>query len=182
MKVANPVRHENETNGSRFDGNGGGSPRFRIERGLRTPRVTCSVLVTLLLALSCIASQPPAMELEAILVWGTNDQKSPEPSHKPVGPELRKRLQALPLKWTNYFEVKRIKFEVPPAGVNKIPLSEKCALEVKNQGHEKIVVSVFGKGKQVATRTQELPKHGTLILGGDSPGTNCWLAVVKRLN
>jgi len=131
--------------------------------------------------LSGLPVQAADMKLEALLVWGTNEEKSPDPTHKPVGPELKKRLHELPLKWTNYFEVKRIKFEVPTSGAKKVPLSEKCAIDVRNQGHEKIEVAVFGKNKQVATRSQDLPKHGTLILGGDSPGTNCWLAVIRRL-
>jgi hypothetical protein len=121
------------------------------------------------------------MQLEALLIWGTNEQNSPDPKHKPVSSALKAQLRQLPLKWTNYFEVKSIKFSVPLSGANKVPLSEKCSIEVKNHGHEKIEVAVFGKGKQVATRNQDLPKHGTLILGGDSPGTNCWLAVIKRM-
>jgi len=125
--------------------------------------------------------QAADMQLEAILVWGTNEQKSPEPKHRPVGPELKKRLQELPLKWTNYFEVNRVKIDVPPSGSNKVPLSDKCEIEVRNPGQAKIEVKVFGRGKQVATRSQDLPKHGTLIIGGDSPGTNCWLAVIKRI-
>jgi len=141
----------------------------------------CSVIFILVSGLSTIRIQAADMQLEAILVWGTNEHKSPDPKHRPVGPELKKRLQELPLKWTNYFEVNRVKFDVPPSGANKVPLSEKCEIEVRNHGQAKVEVAVFGRGKQVATRSQDLPKHGTLILGGDSPGTNCWLAVIKRI-
>jgi hypothetical protein len=182
MKVPNPVTHEIKTHESRAGETVDRAPGLQISRILQKSRIVCALFLALLLAFNGFASPSSGIELEAILLWGTNEQKSPDPNHKPVGPELRKLLQGLPLKWTNYFEVNRIKFDVTPSGVNKVPLSKKFALEVKNQGHEKIEVAVFGKGKQVATRTQELPKHGTLILGGDSPGTNCWLAIVKRLN
>src|ERR1041385_5815991 len=137
-------------------------------------------LISIALSCSALSAHAGDLKLEALLVWGTNDQTSPDPAHKPIGPNLKKKLQELPLKWTNYFEVKRIGFDVPPSGTRNVPLSEKCSLSVKNLGQSKIEVTVFGKGKQVATRTQELPKSGTLILGGDSPGTNCWLAVLRH--
>src|SRR5437016_4231946 len=98
-----------------------------------------------------------AMKMEVQLVWGTNDEKSPDAKHKPVGPELRKKLQALPFKWSNYFEVKRLIFEVPPSGSTNVALSDKCRLEVKPAGHSKIEVSYFGKGERLETRTQALP-------------------------
>ena len=141
----------------------------------------CGALFFLSQTMSPLALCAADMQLEAVLLWGTNEQKSPDPKHKPIGADIKKQLQQLPLKWTNYFEVNRVKFTVPSTGGNKVPLSEKCEIDVKNHGHDKIEVVVFGKGKQVATRNQELPKHGTLILGGDSPGTNCWLAVIKRI-
>jgi hypothetical protein len=141
-----------------------------------------TVLFLLLQSFSPFAACAADMQLEALLVWGTNQEKSPEPKHKAVDADLKKQLQQLPLKWTNWFEVNRVKFAVPSTGANKVPLSEKCAIDVKNHGHDRIEVAVFGKGKQIATRNQELPKNGTLILGGDSPGTNCWLAVIKRID
>jgi hypothetical protein len=159
---------------------------FSLESRHRLPASRSGVIWSLLCALiyssGALALSAGDMQLEALLVWGTNEEKSPEPKHKPVGPELKKQLQQLPLKWTNYFEIKRVNFAVPASGSNKVPLSEKCEIEVKNRGHEKVEVAVFGKGKQVATRNQDLLKNGTLILGGDSPGTNCWLAVIKRID
>jgi len=147
-----------------------------------TSIVPCGIVLLLIQTLSAVNVHAADMQLEAVLVWGTNEQKSPDPKHKPVGADVKTQLQQLPLKWTNYFEVNRVKFTVPVTGANKVPLSEKCQLDVKTHGQDKIEVVVFGKGKPVATRNQELPKHGTLILGGDSPGTNCWLAVIKRVD
>ena len=133
-----------------------------------------------MLAVNGLAAPAADLKLEALLIWGTNEQTSPDANHKPVGPKLKKKLEELPLKWTHYFEVKRIQFDVPLSNARKVPLSEKCELEVKNLGHSKIEVTLFGKGKQVATRTQELSKEDTLILGGNAPGATSWFAVLRR--
>lgn len=133
-----------------------------------------------MLAVTSLAAPAPDLKLEALLVWGTNERTSPDANHKPVGPHLQKKLEELPLKWSNYFEVKRLRFDVPLSGSKKVQLSEKCELEVKNLGHSKIEVTVFGKGKQCATRTQELTKDDTLILGGNAPGATSWFAVLPR--
>src|SRR5208337_1532969 len=73
----------------------------------------------------------PGLKLEAQLIWGTNDPQSPDPSHKPVDSDVLKKLAALPLKWSNYFSVNRKGFNVPLTTTCKVPLSEKCRMEVK---------------------------------------------------
>src|SRR5512133_642393 len=72
------------------------------------------------------------MKLQAQLLWGTDDTKSPNPKHKPVDPDLKKKLKQLPLKWTNYFEETSKSFEVPQASSRRIALSDLCEIEVKN--------------------------------------------------
>jgi hypothetical protein len=121
------------------------------------------------------------LKVEAQLVWGTNDQKSPDPKHKPVSEDVRKKLLGLPLKWTNYFEVNRKLLIVPVASQKKEALSEKCAVEVKNLGKSKVEVMLFGKGEQVEKRTQDFPQGETLVLAGKAPGETTWLVVLKRL-
>jgi hypothetical protein len=44
-----------------------------------------------------------------------------------------------------------------------------------------VEVSLVGKGKDVAKRTQKLPKGETLVLGGNAPNATAWLVVLKRL-
>ena len=142
-------------------------------------RILCSLIVLVLTALSAPAAP---MKIEVQLIWGTTNQVSPNAEHKAIGPELKKKLQDLPLKWTNYFEVKRMDVDVPAAGVATVPLSEKCRLEIKDKGHSNIQVVLFGKGEKVINRTQALPKGETLILGGNAPGATSWFAVLRRLN
>jgi hypothetical protein len=124
---------------------------------------------------------PTRLKLEALLIWGTNDHHSPDPTHKPADPDLLKKLHELPLKWTNYFVVNRKVLEVPLKGATKAALSNKYEVEVKHLGGAKLEVSSFGKGKPVGKRTQPLPKSETLILGGNDKGGTTWLVMLKRI-
>ena len=85
------------------------------------------------------------------------------------------------MKWSNYFEVNRKCFEVAPASVSKVSLSEKCELEVKSLDGSRIQVTLFGKGKETLKRTQPLPKGEMLVLGGNAPNATAWLVVIKRM-
>jgi hypothetical protein len=159
------------------------SPRPFQTRRIISFGAVCFATVILFGELSGAAAPAAAsMKMEVQLVWGTNDKKSPDATHKPVGPELRKKLEGVPFKWSHYFEVKRLIFEVPPTGSTNVALSGKCRLEVKNAGHSKIEVSYFGKGERLETRTQALPKGETLIYGGEAPGATSWFVVVRRLD
>jgi hypothetical protein len=121
------------------------------------------------------------MKVEAQLVWGCNKKESPDPKHKPVSEEVRKKLLTLPLKWTNYFEVNRKLLSIPVAAQKREVLSEKCSVEVKNLGKSKVEVLLFGKGEQVEKRTQDFPRGETLVLAGRAPEETTWLVVLKRL-
>ncbi len=121
------------------------------------------------------------LKLEAQLLWGTDDAKSPNPAHKPVSPDIKKKLAQLPLKWSNYFEVSRKTIEATPGATKRVSLSEACELEIKNLDGSKIEVTHFGKGRRVGTQTQVLPRGEILVLGGNAPNATAWLIVLKRL-
>jgi hypothetical protein len=121
------------------------------------------------------------LKFEVQLVWGTNNEKPKNPNHKPVAPEVKKEIQKLPLKWTNYFEINRQKFSVSSGGTNKVAVSGTCQLEVKHTNGSNMAVSLFGKGKEVMKRNQSLPKGETLVLGGNAPDESSWLVILKRV-
>jgi len=127
------------------------------------------------------AQAAAAMNLEVQLLWGTNEPKSPDSKHKEVEPAVKEKLQKLPLKWNNYFQVNSQPFSLKLGATNKLSLSEKCAIEVKNIDGTTVEVSLFGKGEQVMTRSQALPKGEILILGGNAPNKTSWLVVLKRM-
>jgi len=135
-----------------------------------------------LLACGQIIASAAEIKLQTQLVWGTDDSKPPEgKDYKPVEPAILKKLQDLPLKWKNYFEVKRIDFSVVPTVPKKVPLSEKCELNVLSQNSSTFEMALFGKGKEVVRRTQAMPKGEILVLGGNAPNASAWLVIVKRV-
>jgi hypothetical protein len=122
------------------------------------------------------------MKFEVQLIWATNDKKSPNPKHKPVEPKIRKKLDEIPLKWESYFEVNRKEVTVPKGGKNKSPLSDKCAVEVKDIDGKKVEVSLFSKKTDaVISQTQPLPKGEILLLSGNAPDKTAWFVAVKRI-
>src|SRR5512136_1781367 len=86
----------------------------------------------LLPASMTLAAPAGESKYEAILVWATNADKSPDPSHKPVDAGVLKKLKGLPLKWKNYFEVSRADLVVPRNGVKEVTLSDQCRIGVKD--------------------------------------------------
>jgi len=137
----------------------------------------------MVLAYAQLAAQAGDLKLQTQLVWGTDDAKPPEgKSCKPVEPDIQKKLRELPLKWKNYFEVKRTDFALAPALIKKVPLSEKCELNVLNQSNSTVEVSLIGKGKEVVKRTQSLPKGEILVLGGNAPNATARFVILKRID
>jgi hypothetical protein len=135
-----------------------------------------------LLVCAGVVARAGDLKLEAQLVWGTNDEKSPDPKLKPVGADVRKKLADLPLKWSHYFEVNRERFDVANGTTTKAALSQKCAVEVKSLEGKKVEVVWFGKkGEVVGKQTQPLARGEMLVLGGNAPNATSWLVILKRL-
>jgi hypothetical protein len=156
-----------------------------MRREQLTTRV-CAVLTAAAILLGLVPTEVALaadanIKVEAILVWGTNDSKSPNPRHKPVDEDVQKKLKELPLKWTHYFEENRRQMELPAGQAKREGLSDRCAVEVKNLGQSKAEISLIGKGEPVVKRMQDLPKGETLVLGGNAPNATAWLVVLKRV-
>ena len=122
------------------------------------------------------------LKFEVQLIWGTNDKKSPDPKHKPVELEIRKKLEDIPLKWQHYFEVSRKQITVPKGGKAKELLSEKCSIEIKDIEGRKVEVKLFDKhGKAVIEHKQPLPKGELLLVSGNAPDKTAWFIAVKQI-
>ena len=117
-------------------------------------------------------------KFEAILVWGTNDEKSPDPSHKPVSEATAKRLKDF--KWTHYFEVARKEIKVGK-DEKKVQMSKDCVVSIKSLGDDQFEVNLFGKGKIVSTIKQKLQKGRCLVTGGNATNSTGWFVVIKRV-
>ncbi|HVM47860.1 MAG TPA: hypothetical protein VMU04_07525 [Candidatus Acidoferrum sp.] len=158
---------------------------FRLETrdGYGIPRSALLLWVGVFAFLFCAEARLHAgpLKFQVQLLWGTSEDHSPDPKHKPVAADVRAKLKDLPLKWNNYFEVNRTDFDVATTAPSRVPLSEKCAIEVKSLGGPKVEVTLFGKGKETLRRTQTLGKGEMLVLGGNAPNSTAWLVVLKRM-
>lgn len=141
------------------------------------------VSMLFVLTLTGVTAHAGGLRFEAQLIWGTNDEKPPNPRLKEVGPEIRKKLAGLPLKWKKYFEVNQKQLTVPKGGDNQVSLSEKCEIVVKHIEVDQVEVSLISKKKNevVMKRTQPFPKGEILVLGGNAPNSTSWLATLKRI-
>src|ERR1700748_400440 len=59
------------------------------------------------------AAAPPPTWVRVQLIWGTNDEHSPDPQHRAVDGDLAKRLDKSPFRWKHYFEVNSYELSVP---------------------------------------------------------------------
>jgi hypothetical protein len=121
------------------------------------------------------------IKLEAQLVWGTNESKSPDPAQKPVTEEVEKRLKGLPLKWQHYYEVKRKQFTVAHEATKRTSLSKDCVIVVKNLDKDMVEVTLLGKGEVVGRIKQKLPEGETLVLGGNAANLTGWFVVLRQV-
>ena len=121
-------------------------------------------------------SKTPLIKLNAQLIWGTNDEKSPDPKHKEVDPVLRKRFQGA-FKWKSYFEVSRQTIEAPLKKAVRVKLSPDCEVEVTNQGGNQIEAKLFGKG-EFQVRKKHMMKSGEIFsIAGDAKNGTAWFVV-----
>jgi hypothetical protein len=146
-----------------------------------TTRVWFSLALALL-TVAAVGAQAAEMKLQAFLLWGTDDSKPPEgKAYQPVNADIRQKLKDLPLKWTNWFEVKRVECEVAEGASKEVTVSDKCQLNVSKLAGSELEVTLIGKGKEVVKRKQSLPKGEMLVLGGNAPNATAWLVVLKRI-
>lgn len=139
-------------------------------------------VVAIALGATALTAAAAERKLEARLIWGTNDEKSPEPSHKPLEGELAKKLNEMPLKWKNYFEVDRKFFTINDKTYTNIVMSKKCSIEVKDKGNNNVTVKLYGEGKPVNRVDKPLPKGEVLAIGGEDKGKNAWFITVRPVN
>ena len=154
----------------------------RVRGGWGERATTLWTLVFLLVTTVGARVQAGEIKLEAQLIWGTNEEKSPDPTHKAVEPKVEKKLKKLPFKWQHYFEVNRKLFTVPQGETRKIVLSKDCEIKVRYAGKDAVEVQLFGKGESVGKISQALPKEESLILGGNAANFTSWFVVLRQVD
>jgi hypothetical protein len=118
-------------------------------------------------------------KLEVQLIWGSNEEKSPDPSHKSVEPATRKKLQNV-FKWKHYFEVTRCSISVPDKkSSGKVRLSPKCEIEARSLGGPNIEVKLFGEGKYLVSKRHSFAAGESLVLAADDKEGTAWFVVLN---
>lgn len=145
-------------------------------------RITFGVLSFLLVTALAGGLQAGELKLEAQLIWGTNDEKSPDPSHKAVDPKVAGKLKKLPFKWQNYFEVKRVRFSVAEDQTQKIELSKECKIKVRYLGKNNVEVQLYGKGELVSKISQSLAKDECIVTGGNAANLTAWFVMLRQVD
>jgi hypothetical protein len=120
--------------------------------------------------------------IEARLLWATDDEKSPDPSHKKIEGALAQKLKSMPLKYKNYFEVNRKSFAINDTDYVKVDVSKQCYIEVKDKGENRVTVKLYGEGKLTKRVDSALPKGETVAIAGDDKNGTAWLVVVYPID
>jgi len=147
-----------------------------------TMRLACLALAFLIVTALAAPVRAGELKLEAILIWGTDDEKSPDPKHKAVDSRLAKKLKKMPFKWRNYFEVNRVKFNLAEDQTQKIELSKECKIKVRNLGKSTVEIYFFGKGELVSKISQSLTKDECLVTGGNAANLTAWFVMLRQVD
>jgi len=126
-------------------------------------------------------AQGADVKLEAVLVWGTNGGKPSGSDLKPITDSIAQRLNSLPLKYTNYFEVNRKKFDLKDKGAAEVSMSKECKINVRSLEAGKLEVTLIGRGQPVGKITQELKKGHCLVTGGNAEDSTAWFVLISQV-
>ena len=152
-----------------------------MSHSLLSRRIIRCCLALLLVAGGTTQSFAANLKLEAKLIWGTNDDKSPNPEHKEVDPATKEKLRKV-FKWKNYFAVNRVVKPVPSRGSNKFELSKDCTIEIKELEGPKVEVKLIGKGKEVHKTTLTISKGQSVVYSGDDKNESAWFVIITELD
>jgi hypothetical protein len=123
-----------------------------------------------------------ALTIQAQLIWGTNDPQSPNPKHKPIDADLAKKLSKAPYRWKYYFEVKRLDSTLALGETKPLSMSDKCKIDIKNTGGDKVEVKLYGEGKPLSKHLEKLVNDWPLVLSGDAKNDTAWLVVIQKVD
>jgi len=140
------------------------------------------LLLVLLLVLAMPArTQAAELKLEVKLIWGTNDPKSPDPTHKLVDDPTAGKLRKV-FKWKNYFLINRQAATIPSRSTRQIELSPKCTIEITELQGPSVEVTLIGEGNRVNKTTRHLSKGECFTIGGEDKNGSAWFVIVTELD
>lgn len=144
-------------------------------------------ILLLIGCLAFVATSTPVVagtaesEFEALLIWGTNGKAPTNATLNPVDPKVKRKLDKMPFKWKQYYEVHRVPFKVQQGKSRKVSMSKVCDIVVLAKDSETIDLELIGEGKSVGHVSQKLPKGELLVVGGDAENYTSWFVVLRRV-
>jgi hypothetical protein len=141
----------------------------------------CFALFLAICLLTPSLARAEDLKIEAKLIWGTNDDKSPNPKHKLVDPKTAEALRKV-FAWKNYFEVNRQIGVVPSRTTNSITVSKDCTIEIEELEGPKVGVRLIGKGKPQNRTVKALSRGELFVLGGDVKDGSAWFVIISQLD
>lgn len=123
------------------------------------------------------------LNLNAVLVWGTDEAKPRDGDYKELDPKVKKKLGRF-FRWRNYFVIKEEKASLARGATKKLKMSVKCELELKNVDDATLEIKLFGEGRWTKTFKQSaeaLRKGELAVLGGDDKDkyNDAWFVVLS---
>jgi hypothetical protein len=149
----------------------------RLRSVSRNFRVTLCALAMFALAINASDTLP----IQAQLIWGTNDPQPTNSKHKPVDEALAKKLGASPYRWQHYFEIKRLDTTLGLNESKPLSMSEKCRIDIKNLGGDRVEVKLYGEGKPVSKHVEKIATDWPLVLSGNASNHTAWLVVIQKI-
>jgi len=116
------------------------------------------------------------LKLHAKLIWGCDDDMPTDPGIKPVSPEVATQLKGI-FKWKHYYVVTNMTAKIPDKGAQKLVLSKKCTVEVKNDAHT-YKAKLFGEGKLLKEVDQKKVAGENLVLAGGDKNATAWFVIL----
>lgn len=150
--------------------------------GMRKYRSPFGILVLFLLIILSPGlindAHAEELRLRVRLLWGSDDHPSQHPKLKEVHPSLAEKLKMV-FKWKHYFKVNEKQVSVSDGKSARTVLSEKCEVEVKNEGNSMLLVKLYGEGKLMNQHRQHMPED-CLVIGGRDKNYTAWFVVITK--
>jgi hypothetical protein len=140
--------------------------------------VRLMLMLGLLMGIALVSASAADLQLEAKLIWGSNDPAD-KIKHKTIEDQKLSSTLHNNFKWANYFEITNKAIAIPQDKVGTLQMSEKCKLEVKNLGSSRIEVKCIGNGKTVSKGQHSLPPGKWVALGGSDKNHTAWFIALK---
>jgi hypothetical protein len=125
-----------------------------LRRSFQIGLIRCCLL--LFFGLAALELRAEDLNIEAQLIWGTNAEKSPDPSHKPVDKPTAEKLRKV-FKWKNYFLVNQ-----------------------QNTIIKSRTTKLIGDQKPVNKTVKPLSKGECFVITGEDENESPWFIIIKQ--